>query len=80
MTTIQTVAVVGYDKCSEQDTITALEIFRGAALVMAGQIAPWKLKAPSSKLDVKLVSLIAGNITMQMGTQVVSDAIIGDGV
>ena len=78
MTTIQTIGVVGYDKCSEQDTITALEIFRGAAMVLAGKIAPWKLKTPTSTLDVKLVSLVPGNITMQMGTQVVSAAVVGD--
>jgi hypothetical protein len=28
MSTISSVAIVGYDKCSEQDTITALEVLR----------------------------------------------------
>lgn len=77
MSTIKSVAIVGYEKCSEQDTITALEVLRGAAMVLAGQIAPWKLKTPLAKLDVKLVALVPGNITMQMGTQVVSDGVVG---
>ena len=78
MKALQTAAVVGYDKCSEQDTITPLEILRGAAMVLAGQIAPWKRKEPPSTFDVKLVSLVPGNITMQMGTQVVANAQAGD--
>jgi transcriptional regulator GlxA family with amidase domain len=78
MSAIQTVGIVGYDKCSEQDTITALEVLRGAAMVLANQIAPWKRKEPPSKLDVKLVTLVPGNVTMQMGTQVVADAVIKD--
>ena len=78
VTTINTVAVVGYESCSEQDTITALEILRGAAMVLAGQIAPWPPTQPTRKLDVKLVSMTPGNIKMQMGTQVVPDAVLGD--
>ena len=78
MTDINSIAVVGYDKCSEQDTITPLEIFKGAAMVMNGQINPWPLAAPKRDLSVKLVNLDSGNITMQMGTQVVPDATLGD--
>jgi hypothetical protein len=78
MTDINSIAVVGYDKCSEQDTITPLEIFKGAAMVMNGQINPWPLAAPKRDLSVKLVNLDDGNITMQMGTQVVPDATLGD--
>lgn len=79
METLETAAVVGYDKCSEQDTITALEVLRGASMVLAGKIAPWTRKAPSATFDVKLMGLVPGNITMQMGTQAVSDGVVGDG-
>jgi transcriptional regulator GlxA family with amidase domain len=76
MTNIQTIAVVGYERSSEQDTITPLEVFRGAAMVLAGQIAPWPRQEPPRTLEVKLVSLDPGNISMQMGTKVVPDAVL----
>jgi putative intracellular protease/amidase len=78
MTDINNIAIVGYDKCSEQDTITPLEIFKGTAMVLSGQINPWPLSTPQRDLSVKLVNLDNGNITMQMGTQVVPDATLGD--
>ncbi len=78
MRDIRSIAVVGYAACSEQDTITPLEIFKGAAMVLAGQIAPWPRGGPSQKLDVSLVALEPGNVTMQMGTQVVPDAVLGE--
>jgi transcriptional regulator GlxA family with amidase domain len=40
--------------------------------------SPLARSGPSQKLDVKLVSVNPGNITMQMGTQVVPDAVLGD--
>ncbi|MET9359764.1 DJ-1/PfpI family protein [Streptomyces sp. NPDC006632] len=79
MAEIKTVAVLGYESCSEQDTITPLEIFKGAAMVLAQQIAPWPMDAEPAELDVKLVSLDPGNVVMQMGTQVVPDAVLEDG-
>lgn len=79
MSTLETAAVVGYDKCSEQDTITALEVLRGASMVLAGKIAPWTRKAQASTFDVKLMGLVPGDITMQMGTQAVSDGVVGEG-
>ena len=78
MTDISTIAVVGYKSCSEQDTITPLEIFKGAAMVLAGQINPWPLVTPKRDLSVKLVNLDDGEITMQMGTKVIPDATLGD--
>jgi putative intracellular protease/amidase len=78
MTDINTIAVVGYESCSEQDTITPLEIFKGAAMVLDGKINPWPLQTPKRDLSVKLVNLDDGNITMQMGTKVVPDARLGD--
>lgn len=75
---IESIAVLGYDKVSEQDAITPLEIFKGAALVTSGQIAPWQREVPPMNLDVKLVAATPGVITMQMGTQVVPDAVLGD--
>ena len=78
METLQTAAVVGYKNCSEQDTITALEVLRGAGMVVADKIAPWKRKDQATNFDVKLMALEPGNITMQMGTQAVSDGIVGD--
>ena len=79
MDVLKTAAVVGYDKCSEQDTITALEVLRGAPMVLANKIAPWTRKAPATGFDVKLMGLKPGDITMQMGTQAVSDGIVGEG-
>ena len=76
METQKTAAVVGYENCSEQDTITALEVLRGAAMVVANKIAPWPRKDPVASFDVKLMALVPGNITMQMGTQAVSDGIV----
>ncbi len=79
MTKIQTIGVMGYANCSEQDTITALEILRGAAMVLEGKIAPMVRDEQSAEtLDVKLVTLKPGNVTMQMGTQVVPDAMMTD--
>jgi transcriptional regulator GlxA family with amidase domain len=75
---INTVGVLGYEDCSEQDTITPLEIFRGAAMVLSQQLKPLPTKQPAKKLDVKLVSLVKGNIKMQMGTQVVPNALFDD--
>ncbi|MDF5756958.1 DJ-1/PfpI family protein [Spongiactinospora sp. TRM90649] len=78
MTNVQSIAVLGYEKVSEQDMITPLEIFKGAAMVVGGQIAPWQREVPPGRLDVKLVGDKPGVITMQMGTQVVPDAALDD--
>lgn len=37
MAEIESIAVPSYEKVGEQDCITPLEIFKGAALVVAGQ-------------------------------------------
>ncbi|MFF4223288.1 DJ-1/PfpI family protein [Streptomyces abikoensis] len=73
---VRSIAVLGYEKCSEQDTITPLEIFKGAALVTSGGIAPWQREAAPRELDVRLVGLTPGVVTMQMGTQVVADSVL----
>lgn len=78
MTTIETIGVLGYDKVSEQDAITPLEIFKGAAMVVSGQIAPWKREAAPSTLDVRFVGLEPGPVTMQMGTQLTPDGLLDD--
>jgi putative intracellular protease/amidase len=78
MTNIESIAVLGYEKCSEQDTITPLEIFKGAAMVVSGAIAPWEREVAPGKLEVKLVGLNPGVVTMQMGTQVITDAALDD--
>lgn len=75
---IGSIAVLGYEACSEQDTITPLEIFKGAAMVTSGQIAPWQREAANTELDVRLVALEPGVVKMQMGTNVVPDAVLGD--
>jgi putative intracellular protease/amidase len=78
MTGIESIAVLGYEKVSEQDMITPLEIFKGAAMVTAGQIAPWQREVPPAKLDVRLVGSKPGVVTMQMGTQVIPDSTLDD--
>ncbi|MER5222228.1 DJ-1/PfpI family protein [Streptomyces flaveus] len=78
VTQISSIGVLGYESCSEQDTITPLEIFKGAAMVTSGQIAPWQREAANRDLDVRLVSLEPGVIKMQMGTNVVADAVLND--
>jgi len=78
MNTIKTIGILCYDKCSEQDTITPLEIFRGAAMVVSQQLVILPTNDKPQPLDVKLVSITKGNVSMQMGTQVVPDAILDD--
>jgi len=75
---IRSIAVLAYEQVSEQDSITPLEIFKGAAAVVGGQIAPWQREAAPADLDVKLVGTKSGVVTMQMGTQVVTDAALDD--
>ncbi|WP_412737773.1 DJ-1/PfpI family protein [Krasilnikovia sp. MM14-A1259] len=75
---VESIGVLGYDKVSEQDSITPLEIFKGAAMVVAGNIAPWQREVPPGRLDVKFVSAKPGVVTMQMGTQVIPDGTLDD--
>lgn len=70
---VRSIGVLAYDKVSEQDCLTPTEIFKGAALVLRGDIAPWPREAAPEELTVHLVSLDPGVVTMQMGTQVVPD-------
>lgn len=75
---IQSIGVLAYDKVSEQDCLTPTEIFKGAAMVLRGDIAPWSRDAAPEELTVHLVSLTPGVVTMQMGTQVVPDTTLSD--
>lgn len=75
---INSIGVLGYESCSEQDTITPLEIFKGAAMVLNGGIAPWQRESANRDLDVRLVSLEPGVVKMQMGTNVVADSVLND--
>jgi putative intracellular protease/amidase len=77
---IRSIGVLAYDKVSEQDCLTPLEIFKGAALVLHGDISPWQRESAPEDLDVQLVSVDRGVVTMQMGTQVVPDAGLDDDV
>jgi transcriptional regulator GlxA family with amidase domain len=78
MDDIHTIGVLGYESCSEQDTITPLEVFKGAAMVLGRQLNPLNLPGDAAALDVKLVALKPGNVKMQMGTEVVPDAVLDD--
>jgi len=78
MPEIKTIGVLGYENCSEQDTITPIEIFRGAAMVLGQQLKILPTKAPPTSLDVKLVALKAGNVKMQTGTQAVAEGVLDD--
>ncbi|MGI8536380.1 MAG: DJ-1/PfpI family protein [Mycobacteriales bacterium] len=75
---IRSIGVLAYDKVSEQDCLTPLEIFKGAALVLAGDISPWDRDASPETLSVQLVSVKRGVVTMQMGTQVIPDTTLND--
>jgi putative intracellular protease/amidase len=75
---IKTIAILGYPDCSEQDTITPLEILKGAALVLSQKLTPLPITAKPRDLSVQLVSLDKGNIKMQMGTLVTPDAVLSD--
>jgi putative intracellular protease/amidase len=75
---IRSIGVLAYDKVSEQDCLTPLEIFKGAALVLRGDISPWEREASPETLDVRLVSTNRGVVTMQMGTQVIPDVQLDD--
>ncbi|MEI2777355.1 MAG: DJ-1/PfpI family protein [Tetrasphaera sp.] len=70
---VRSIGVLAYDKVSEQDCLTPTEIFKGAAMVLRGDIAPWPREVAPEVLTVELVSLDPGVVTMQMGTQVVPD-------
>src|SRR5208282_1033917 len=78
MPDIRTIGVLGYANCSEQDTITPIEIFRGAAMVLGQQLNILPTKAPATTLEVKLVALDKGNVKMQTGTEVVPDGVLDD--
>lgn len=69
MTEIKSIGIIGYTDCSEQDTITPTEIFKGAAMVV---------NENKHVLDVALVSLDNNPIKMQMGTKVVPDSVLDD--
>lgn len=77
---IRSIGVLAYDKVSEQDCLTPLEIFKGAAMVMRGDISPWDRETSPESLDVHLLSVDPGVVTMQMGTQVVPDSTLDDEV
>jgi transcriptional regulator GlxA family with amidase domain len=67
---IRTIGIIAYEDSSEQDTITPLEILKGAAMV---------LDQSGEKLDVKLLSLEkADRVKMQMGTQVLVEGTLAD--
>ena len=67
MSDIKSIGIMGYENCSEQDTVTPLAVFKGAAM---------ELKAKGQNLDVKLVAIEPGNVKMQFGTEVVPDAVL----
>ncbi|MEU4287301.1 DJ-1/PfpI family protein [Kribbella sp. NPDC026596] len=75
---IRSIGVLAYDKVSEQDCLTPLEIFKGAAMVISGAISPWERETAPESLEVQLVAVTPGVVTMQMGTQVVPDAALDD--
>src|SRR6185369_4018682 len=75
---IRSIGVLAYDKVSEQDALAPLEIFKGAALVLSGDIAPWERESAPESLEVQLVTITRGVVTMQMGTQVVPDTALDD--
>jgi putative intracellular protease/amidase len=70
---VESIGVLAYPQVSEQDLLTPVEIFKGTAMVLRGDIAPWPREAAPEELRVDLVSLDPGVVTMQMGTQVVPD-------
>lgn len=70
MATIKTIGVLGYERCGEQDTLVPWEIFKSLAWILSTQY--------NTQLDVKLVVLQPGNISMQMGGNVVPE-IVYDG-
>jgi putative intracellular protease/amidase len=80
MEQIKTIGILTYPSCSEQDTITPLEIFRGAAMVLSQKLKILPTTAAPQSLDVKLVSIDEGNTKMQMGTEVVPDALLDESV
>lgn len=75
---ITSIGVLVYPQVSEQDSLAPAEIFKGAAMVLRGDITPWPREAGPEHLTVEVVSLDPGVVTMQMGTQVVPDASLDD--
>lgn len=71
---VESIGVLLYPQVSEQDSLAPAEIFKGAAAVLRGDIAPWQREGAAANLRVETVSIDPGVVTMQMGTQVVPDA------
>src|SRR5882757_1098891 len=70
---VDSIGVLVYPSVSEQDSIAPVEIFKGAAMVLRGDVVPWPREVAPEELRVEMVSLDPGVVTMQMGTQVVPD-------
>jgi len=69
MAQIDSIGILGYHHCSEQDTVTTWEILSGLAMV---------LDQNGRKLDVKLLARKPGQIEMQMGLKVEPQGVLGD--
>ena len=76
--TVESIGVLVYSQVSEQDSLAPAEIFKGAAMVLRGDISPWERDVAPKNLRVDMVSLDPGVVTMQMGTQVVRDCVLSD--
>lgn len=75
---VESIGVLAYPQVSEQDCLAPAEIFKGAAMVLRGDISPWPRESVGEALRVDLVSLDPGVVTMQMGTQVIPDRALDD--
>ncbi|MFF2201217.1 DJ-1/PfpI family protein [Streptomyces sp. NPDC058145] len=70
MAEIKSIAVLAYDRCSESDTIIPWEIMIGVAVYLK--------ETAGEDIEVKLVALEEGPVTMQMGARVEPHAVLQD--
>lgn len=75
MPEVNTVCVLAYDRCGEQDTLVPYEIMKHAAMVVAQQ-------QPGRTVSVRLLrpdADVADPVGMQMGTKVLTDGVVQPG-
>ena len=67
MADINTIGIIAYPGCGEQDTLVPWEMLKSLA---------WVLSSGERFLDVRLLAMASGNVRMQMGLQVVPEGVV----
>lgn len=65
---INSIVMLAYPNCGEQDTLVPVEMLKSLA---------WRLGEKGRRLEVRFLGLQPGNVTMQMGTSVATEGVLG---